>query len=721
MNILFDRIDITLIFVAFIYLSLAVLIYFEGRDRKISYSYVVVILSVILWTIGMILYRSASSENSLFWCQVLYMAATFTASTFLIFAYIFPYGLLPSIKKITLIVIANLTIIVLVSLPDLIIKSVYPIIGQEKEIIWGRWYFLYVLYIGGLFLSGLILLFKKYLKAERSIKSQLKYVLLGYFLGSNLAMVTNLLMVWWGDFRLNWLGQILSAFMVFFTVYAIITHRLMDIKIVLRRSLVYLASVLTFGAPAFVILYYTDKLYPDFIIPASLIALILSVSVFTPVKNYYYRLANKYFFSSLYDSREVIASLTDKLRSTLEAETIYSFIADSLKNAFHTKAVGILTYDKKNENFIIQYNDGFDVGSQKVFPSDKILYEKFARQNEILLIEEIKKDGYQESAVTIELLTRLGIEVLVPLNVKDETIGLIALSVKESNDTYNSEDLQVLEIVEAEAAIAIKNAQLYEETKHFAITLQQEVERQTAELQKTNIELKKLDKTKSEFLSFASHQVKAPMSIVKGYASLILDGTLGPASAKIKDVITKVRNSSDKMILLVNNLLDLRRIEENRMEYNFEEADVVELVKNIVSEMSLLAKNKKLKLSFYSSVDKAKARIDIQKISQVVQNLIDNAIRYTEEGWVKVNVKKQANDIIISVSDTGRGISEELKAKLFSQFTRDEVVKKEMQGTGLGLYIAKQIVLAHQGEIWAESKGLGKGASFYVKLLAKSV
>lgn len=129
-------------------------------------------------------------------------------------------------------------------------------------------------------------------------------------------------MVWWGDFRLNWAGQILSAFMVGFTVYAIIAHRLMDIKIVLRRSTVYLSSVMTIALPAGLILYFADRFYPETTVAASLAVLILGFSVFPSVSKYFYRIANQYFFSSLYDSGEVTRSLTDKLRSTLEVNVV---------------------------------------------------------------------------------------------------------------------------------------------------------------------------------------------------------------------------------------------------------------------------------------------------------------------------------------------------------------------------------------------------------------
>jgi len=217
--LLFDKINIALVVVALVYLLLALLILYRGRGKQVRNFYSLVIFSVILWTLGMFFYRSASAELSLFWCRVLYILATFTASSFFLFSYVFPENKFPSVKKIIFSGILNSFIVILVLVPNIIIKDVNIIEGEEKNIIWGRWYFLYFLYISGLFLSGLIVLLKKHLRSTGIAKLQLKYVFGGYLLGSNLDMFTNLLMVWWGDFRFNWLGQILSAFMVGFTVY----------------------------------------------------------------------------------------------------------------------------------------------------------------------------------------------------------------------------------------------------------------------------------------------------------------------------------------------------------------------------------------------------------------------------------------------------------------------------------------------------------------------
>jgi signal transduction histidine kinase len=227
--------------------------------------------------------------------------------------------------------------------------------------------------------------------------------------------------------------------------------------------------------------------------------------------------------------------------------------------------------------------------------------------------------------------------------------------------------------------------------------------------------LEELNRLKSEFLAFASHQVKAPMAVVKGYAELIYEG-IENVPEQAKDFAKKIKESVDNLLVLIEEFMDYRRIEEGGLEFNFEKLDIISLIREIVEKMKLLAMEKNLSLDFESKFDSLVMNVDKLRFPQVVQNLIDNAIKYTKEGWVKVKVDKEDNEVLISVSDSGIGMSKELQQKLFGQFVRDPSIKKEIRGTGLGLYIAKHIVEAHHGKIWAESEGIGKGSTFYIKL-----
>ncbi|MBI2013586.1 MAG: hypothetical protein HYS87_02045 [Candidatus Colwellbacteria bacterium] len=239
------------------------------------------------------------------------------------------------------------------------------------------------------------------------------------------------------------------------------------------------------------------------------------------------------------------------------------------------------------------------------------------------------------------------------------------------------------------------------------------------DLSDANEKLKELDKLKSEFLSFASHQVKAPMAVIKGYASLVRDGNYGKVNTEVKEVARKIADSADRMIELVNNLLDMRKIEAGKMEYDMKKTDLVDMTEDIVNDLRPLADEKKLDLSFESQVPFAKAVVDPIKFRQIIFNFVENAIKYTPSGWVKAQVLEDAqrpSNLVVKVADTGLGIAPSTITKLFQEFNRGDRAHKEIRGTGLGLFIAKKIVEDHGGEIWAESDGEGKGSTFYVSV-----
>jgi signal transduction histidine kinase len=282
---------------------------------------------------------------------------------------------------------------------------------------------------------------------------------------------------------------------------------------------------------------------------------------------------------------------------------------------------------------------------------------------------------------------------------------------------YNDEDLKTLTTIASQSALAIKNAQLYNETKGFSLTLQKEVERQTSQLKQANEDLKKLDKAKSDFISIASHQLRTPLTAIRGFTSMILEGSYGRITNVVKDKLEKVYESSDRLIRLVNDLLDLSHMEGGKMEFNFQKVSITQMVKSVCEELDIQAQKKKLKMAINLPEQELFVKADDQKLRQVVMNLIDNGVKYTDKGKVEVFLKEQDGKIIFSVKDTGMGMKEEEIQNLFQKFVRgSEASHYHTEGAGIGLYVARQLIEAHQGRVWAESEGEGKGSTFLVEL-----
>ncbi|MBI4120654.1 MAG: hypothetical protein HY457_00140 [Parcubacteria group bacterium] len=285
-------------------------------------------------------------------------------------------------------------------------------------------------------------------------------------------------------------------------------------------------------------------------------------------------------------------------------------------------------------------------------------------------------------------------------------------------------------IASSDAGDRIINAILLLVTVVFGILLvrsvlqevkaREEVERLARELAAANEKLKELDQRKSEFLSLASHQLRSPLTAIKGYVSMLIEGSFGTFPPTAREALDRVFVSSDRLVKVVEDFLTISRIEQNRLKYEFQTIDLCERVRDIVREFRPTIEKKGLVLKDRMGENE---RCDIVgdsgKLSQVIGNLIDNAIKYTKEGGITISTALVPGKSLVrlAVADTGVGVDKEDAEKLFQKFSRaDGAFKVNASGTGLGLYIAKQIVDAHHGRIWVESEGKGKGSTFYIEL-----
>ncbi|MBP6854983.1 MAG: hypothetical protein KBC29_01965 [Candidatus Pacebacteria bacterium] len=240
-------------------------------------------------------------------------------------------------------------------------------------------------------------------------------------------------------------------------------------------------------------------------------------------------------------------------------------------------------------------------------------------------------------------------------------------------------------------------------------------------LSEANEKLKDLDKLKTEFLSLASHQLRSPLTAITGYTSMLLDGSFGEVQPKQKEAIDRVFESSRHLTKVVEDLLNVSKIEQGGMKYEMKPFDFTEAVSTLSADLSVTAEKKGLKLKFSTdSSNNYFVNGDMEKIRQVIINLIDNSIKYTETGGsIDVSVTYSPLDrVLLSIKDTGMGIEPSIAKTLFQKFSRGEGGKVNTGGSGLGLYLAKEIIDAHKGKIWLESKGKGKGTEFYVELSA---
>lgn len=231
-------------------------------------------------------------------------------------------------------------------------------------------------------------------------------------------------------------------------------------------------------------------------------------------------------------------------------------------------------------------------------------------------------------------------------------------------------------------------------------------------------EIQKLSEEKSEFMSFASHEIRNPITAMRGYASLISDGTTGSISVATKDAADMILMTGNQVLVLIAQFLDKSKLELGQIQYSKEKFDLGKAVAAVVDGFVPSAMQHRLQLEKRLDFENLTVEADEAKLKDVIGNLIDNSIKYTAQGGIIVTMGKHNGMGRITIADTGAGISKTVLPHLFQKFSRADAKKMNLRGTGLGLYLAKQFIEGMGGKIWAESPGEGLGSKFMIELPA---
>jgi signal transduction histidine kinase len=304
--------------------------------------------------------------------------------------------------------------------------------------------------------------------------------------------------------------------------------------------------------------------------------------------------------------------------------------------------------------------------------------------------------------------------ILYPLTIRNRKIlGILIVGLNRSYDNLGEFEQEAIRNFVNVIATALDKTLIY-----------QELQKLTTELARANEELKRLDKAKSEFVSIASHQLRTPLTAIKGYMSMILEGSYGNLNETQHKPMKNIYESNERLINLVNDLLNISRIESGKTDMKWAKKNIADVIKGTIEEIGIKAQEKKLKLVFENPEEPTpQVNLDEEKIRNVLLNILDNAIRYTKKGKITIRAYQKQEDsqknsgVVVEVKDTGDGMTQEELSHLFESFSRGRAgTRMSTEGAGLGLYIAKQFMNLHKGKIWAESQGRGEGSTFFVEL-----
>jgi len=662
------------------------------------------------------------------WIKIVYLFVIGLAVTWTYFFKIF-LGVKDKIFPILITLLAPVFVFILTN-TDFWVKGVI-IKSWGPETILGPAYALFGIYI--LFAIGWVtyVWIKKLLQSRGIQKMQFIYIFVGTILYSVLATIFDVVIpLRTGDSRFFWVSTYFSLFFVVATAYAIIRYRLMDIRFIAGRTFVYLLSIVSIFGLAFFLMFLNNKLStPVSINIFAPIATAIGILLFQPIFNFFEQIASKYFYYTFYSYQTVLTNLGRRLTQVLDLDRLSSLIVSTLTNTMKLDRTVILLRESGNGDYRIQKNIGFREENGISLVKDNFLTAWLEKNQMPLVYEELslivrdalKKEEKESLEKIRENMKKIEAALCLPLFIENKISGMIVLGNKISGEPYSQQDITLLTTLANQSSIALQNAKLYDQVHDLSENLQEKVDAQTKELKSAYEELKVLDKAKSEFISLASHQLRTPLTAIKGYISMILEGSYGKLPGSASKPLNNVLGSAERLIRIVNDLLNISKIELGKMELNKTPANIEELITACYEEMEHTAESKGLKIIW----NKPKSRlpeieIDKLKISQVISNLIDNAIKYTQKGEVEIKAAKTDSVIRISIKDTGEGLTEEELKMVFEGFTRGAAgIAYWIEGAGLGLYIAKKYVDLHHGKIWVESEGKGKGSAFYIELPIK--
>ena len=302
--------------------------------------------------------------------------------------------------------------------------------------------------------------------------------------------------------------------------------------------------------------------------------------------------------------------------------------------------------------------------------------------------------------------------VAAPLKSSQRIMGFIAAD--RGYYPCRQEDLDLLMTIATQMAVALDNAQAYQALEDLTQTLEHRVQDRTRELQAANDKLQELDRLKSVFVSIVSHELRTPMTSIKGYIENMLDGLTGALSDRQAHYLGRVKYNVERLTRMINDLLDLSRIEAGRVELALAPLPVADVVPDIVESLQPVGQAKSIAIQHRHHGAPVQISGDRDKLHQILTNLIQNAVKFTPAGGrIQVETKKIEGGVVqFCVSDTGCGISLQEQARIFERFYRGEAIQADQRGAGLGLAITKSLVEMHGGRIWVESRP-GHGSRFY--------
>jgi len=536
---------------------------------------------------------------------------------------------------------------------------------------------------------------------QAHLRHQLRTVCVGVVVAIFFGALFNLLLPLLGNYQLIWAGPPFTVLFVISVFYAIIQQGLFDLRAALARSMAY---VLLLGALAVIYsvtifgitqLFFVGRVIDNVYAAVYVVVALLLTLTYIPVKRFFDQLTHRLFYQNDYSSSKTLQQVGDVMSEEIELGRLVRKTLNIVHDALEPEYTSVYVADNNGQLRYFGHGPG------------KISHKQRSMQLDVVanLLDQLPQvvNGHRVSSMgdndMQQYIEDVDAAMIVQLLVQHERIGAIFIGDRKSGRRYDEKDTRFLGMMSDELALAIQNSLRYEEIKLFNDTLKHEVSVATTRLRATNRELQKLDQAKDEFVSMASHQLRTPLTSIKGYVSMVMEGDAGKINDTQRHLLGEAFESSERMVRLIADFLSVSRLQTGKFIIDAHPVDLDVMMRSEVNTLRALAEAHGQTLVYSGPVARRETEIDRSKVGQVVMNFIDNAIYYSPSGSTsKSSLEYTDDEAIVLVKDQGIGVPLEEQERLFSKFFRATNARKQRpDGTGVGLFLAKKVITAHKG------------------------
>lgn len=699
-------------------LVLAALVFAKNAQKSVNEYFAFFAFTLVGWSITNYISLHPVLFDQLFWIRLDMAWAALLSLSLVLLVNVFPTDR-SYFKRLEKPAVAiGLTVAIFAMTPWLFTSVDYS--TGDAEPVPGPLILPFALFTFGALGTSVYILIKRLKSLHGRAREYVRYAMFGMVAMFSLIVFFNFVVV--VIFKTSAFIGLTPLFVLLFSVsfvYGMVWRRLFDVRLIVARFVAYL-SVLIFAGilyafTAVALSFFVTGVQPSLsqIIPSTIVVGVL-VLVAQPMRKLFNRVTRAIFYQDDYNTKDVLDELASVLVRAMDTDMVARQSSEVLRGALKSRYVTMFLRDPSIKSGWRRVSSGAEY-APKTLPTT--LFEMFEKLPDVAV-----EDGIERSDSQYHALQAIRSSVVARLETQSGVVGYCLFGDKTSGSAYTNRDIELIRIARDELAIAIENTLRFDQIQAFNATLQERIEEATRELRNSNMQLQRLDAAKDEFISMASHQLRTPLTSVKGYLSMVLEGDAGKISQSQHQLLSEAFTSSERMVHLIGDFLNVSRLQTGKFTIESHAVDLSKLIEQEVDSLRTTAEAHGLTIRYRRPSHFPLLNLDEAKMRQVVMNYIDNAIFYSHEGSsIEVKLSTEGGDAVLEVKDKGIGVPKAELNRLYTKFFRATNARKQRpDGTGVGLFLTRKVIAAHGGSLIMESIE-NEGSTFGFRLPIKKL